>query len=751
MHLTEFYKNNRDKWWGLPLVLPLLLLPVARSANTFSRIDGGIVSLYYLPLALLLTLMLFFGWEAVPGILLGIWLIISQGMTVPETIGITFHFLIPVILSWGGYRVFVPRRHFVSYGSARLMPQRLFWQVFFPATLFQLLLLFSVFFDVLPARISLAGAGPLTLHSLINYQSMLVGCLTGVPLCYLVIRIIRNPRYLRSFISQMRLQIDAKVTRIEMIIWSATLLIIMGLLFIPAANAASIFTTNYTLSLLLPVMLWGSMRFGYRLMSLVWTLVLIVSIHFFYRYMPVYPSYSNQLAITSSSYLVFSFIVVYMAMLATQQRNSHARVKRMAFIDPVVQMPNLWALSRKLAATPWSVLCFLRIPELEVLGRHYGMMVRIQYKQNLGKWLEPELYEGESIYQLSGHDLVIRLNTESHEARIATIDALIKKFRFVWDGMPLQPNVGVSYCHVRSPVMQLPMLLGELSTMANASLITGSPENLQHRNAAHLQQRLKDKIAMMNRLQLALEHDKFSLMVQPIVGIRGDSYHEVLLRLRGDSDQLIPPEQFLPVAHEFGLSSRIDLWVLENTLSFMNRHRERLPGLRLSVNISPSSACGSQFPKAVADLLKRHNIQGWQLIFEITESQSLSHPDQAMQNMEQLQGLGCRIAIDDFGTGYASYARLKKVSADILKIDGSFIQNLLSSSLDYQIVSSICHLARMKNMQVVAEYVETEAIREAALGLGIDYLQGFYIGKPEPLEGLAAGHREPLNSGRDLW
>lgn len=751
MHLTEFYKKNRDKWWGLPLVLPLMLLPVARSANTFTRIDGGIVSLYYLPLAFLLTMMLFFGWEALPGIVLGIWLVIGQGMNVPETIGITFHFLIPIILSWGGYRVFVPRRHSVAYGCTRLMPQRLFWQMFFPATLFQLLLLACVFFDILPSRISLAGTGPLTLHSLINYQSILVGCLTGVPLCYLVIRIIRNPRYLRSFCSQLRLQIDPKVSKTEMALWSLILLVIIGLLFIPAANAASIFTTNYTLSLLLPVMLWGSMRFGYRLMSIVWTVVLIVSIHFYYRYLPLYPNYSNQLAITSSSYLVFSFIVVCMAMLATEQRSIHARVKRMAYIDPVVQMPNLWALSRKLSATPWSVLCFLRIPELEVLGRHYGMMVRIQYKQNLGKWLESVLREGESIYQLSGHDLVIRLNTDSHEARIADIDALIKKFRFVWDGMPLQPNVGVSYCHVRSPVQQLPMLLGELSTIANASLITGSPENLQHRNTVLLQQRLKEKVVMMNHLQLALEHNQFCLMAQPIVGIRGDSYHEVLLRLQGENGRLIAPDDFLPVAHEFGLSSRIDQWVLENTLMFMDSRRDTLPGLRLSVNISPSSACGSQFPKTVATLLKRHNIQGWQLVFEITETQSLGHPEQALQNMEQLQALGCRIAIDDFGTGYASYARLKKVSADILKIDGSFIQNLLTSSLDYQIVSSICHLARMKNMLVVAEYVETAEVREAVLALGIDYLQGFYIGKPEPLEGLAAGTNEPLPSGRDIW
>jgi len=101
-----------------------------------------------------------------------------------------------------------------------------------------------------------------------------------------------------------------------------------------------------------------------------------------------------------------------------------------------------------------------------------------------------------------------------------------------------------------------------------------------------------------------------------------------------------------------------------------------------------------------------------------------------------LQALGCRVAIDDFGTGYASYARLKTLNVDLLKIDGSFIRNLHSSSLDYQVVASICHLARMKNMQVVAECVETPEIRQAALSLGIDYLQGYEIGQPVPLASL---------------
>ena len=140
-------------------------------------------------------------------------------------------------------------------------------------------------------------------------------------------------------------------------------------------------------------------------------------------------------------------------------------------------------------------------------------------------------------------------------------------------------------------------------------------------------------------------------------------------------------------------------------------------------------------------LLRHYGVEAWQLIFEITESNSLSNIEQANHTLGQLQQMGCRVAIDDFGTGYASYARLKNVNADILKIDGSFIRNIVSNSLDYQIVASICHLARMKRMLVVAEYVETEEIRSAAIALGIDYLQGFLIGKPEPLESLAEQHQ----------
>ncbi len=736
MNILAFLKKNENRWWALPLILPVVLLPVLSIANTLTQLGDGIVALYYLPLSFLLSLMMFFGLEALPGIVLSLFIRYYPSVGMFETVAGVLHFIVPLVLSWGGYRVFAPRRNMTAYGDIRLMAQRIFWQAFCPATLFLLLFQFAVYLGVYESRQSLAGLNPLNIRTLINYQALLVSGLTGVPLSYLLIRLIRHPRYLKSLISQVRSQIDKKVTIVEFLVWAIALGGLLSLLLLPMNENSSIFTTNYTLSLLMPVMLWGAMRFGYKLVSLIWIPVLLVSIHYFYHYIPVNQGYDIQLAITSSSYLVFSFVVIYMSMLATRQRAVNKRSRRLALLDPVVHMPNLRALSRDLAKNPWSALCLLRIPELEILGRNYGVLLRIQYKQQLAQWVNGTLQPNEQVYHLTGYDMAVRLNAESHQQRIEALDEHIKQFRFVWDGMPLQPQVGVSYCYVRSPVNHLYLVLGELGVVADLSLSSNHPENLQQRGAIHLQRSLKDKVAMMSRLQKALDNDEFALLVQPVRGLRGDRYHEVLLRMPDINGLLISPDQFLPVAQEFGLSSRVDLWVLEHTLRFLAAHRETLPGQRFAINLAPSTVCRVQFPLEVSRLLAKYAIEPWQLIFEVTECSTFGSGEQALHILQQLQKMGVRIAIDDFGTGYASYARLKSVDADILKIDGSFIRNIVNNSLDYQIVASICHLARMKKMLVVAEYVETEEIRSAVHALGIDYVQGYLIGRPAPLESL---------------
>lgn len=736
MHFATWYNKHKNNWWALPLILPALMLPLSVWFNSNTLIEGGRAFLVYMPLGLITALVMIFGRAALPGIILALLIRYLENKGPMVTLLAIAHFLLPVLLSFTGYRLFVPRRHNVMFGVIKLTLQRMFWLVLFNATLFLFIYQVGLFFGWYDASLSMATENPFHPRTLINFQAVLVGTLTGMPLFYFIIRMIKNPHFVLSFWSQMRAQAQRGVTKIEVLLWIALIAFLVSLLLIPAGDSPSIFTTDYTLTLILPVMLWGAMRFGFLFVTNSWTIILIILCSGFHNYLPPDMGFQLHLAIASSCYAIFSITIYMMASVTTRQRFLHARTRRVAFTDPIAQMPNLRALKRDIARHPWSALAFLRIPELELLGRNYGVLLRIQYKQQIAEYLRQVLMTDEKVYNLSGHELVVRLNYDTHEERIEVLDQRVKQFRFVWDGMPLQPQVGISYCYIRHPITHLYLMLGELSTMADLSLTSYHPESLQQQGSNQVQNAVKNKVAMMNRLQVALDCGHFMLMAQRIQGMRGDSYHEILLRMKGDNGELFTPDSFLPVAHEFGLSSRIDRWVLDSTLQFMDKYRERLPGCRFAINLTPASVSRNQFPQEVKKLLEQYSIEPWQIIFEVTESNSLTNLAQANMTLTALQRMGCRVAIDDFGTGYASYARLKDVSADILKIDGSFIRSVLTSSLDYQIVESICQLARMKKMQIVAEYVENEALRDAVERLGIDYMQGYLIGAPQPLTSL---------------
>ena len=206
MKLNKKYIQNRDKWWGLPLILPSLLQPLVTYANTYAHVGSGEVVLFYLPLALMMSLMLFFGWAALPGIVLSILLRKLPLVGLSETLTIITHYLVAIVLSWGGYRVFTPRRNNVSHGVPHLVFPRIFWQVFFSATLFLVLFQFAGFVGIYKNRVSMMGVTPFNINALINYQALLVGNLIGIPLFYFIIRAIRNPLHLRGYYDQLKRQ-----------------------------------------------------------------------------------------------------------------------------------------------------------------------------------------------------------------------------------------------------------------------------------------------------------------------------------------------------------------------------------------------------------------------------------------------------------------------------------------------------------------------------------------------------------------
>ncbi|MEW7312180.1 EAL domain-containing protein [Buttiauxella gaviniae] len=736
MKFSSLYNKYKDKWWGLPLILPSILYPITEHMSAYVVVDGFEISFYYLNMALLTAFTMIYGFKAIPGVMACIFFRVFPDRGLEPAFMSIMHYFTSAAISCAAYYYFTGKRGRASFGRHSLTWHRIVWLVFINATLFLNYFQAVLYLGMFGGYSQMMYVNPFTTSTLINYQAMLVGNMTGLPMFYLVIRSIRTPTFLIKYFNKTRNQVAEDLRIPEVICFLGAITLLTVLMVWPRSHTLTLMNSVYTLTLLLPVMIWGTLRLGHAAISMIWWVVLIVLCNNFQSYIPEEADYKLHIAVATSSFAAFSITIILMAINISRQRVLNIKTKRLMSVDPVVHLPNLLALNADLNKNTISVLCQLYMPELELLGRHYGLLMQIEYKQQLAHFLQPVLNSDELIYSSSAHDLIVRLCPTNAEKRISELHNRAKKFRFIRDGVKLYPQIGCSYCIINYPVGHLYLLIGELRALAEISLTTNLPVDMRKQSSRKVQNQVKSKVDMMHQLQRALELDRFELMVQPIESKNGDRYHEVLLRMRGNNDELIFPNTFLPLANEFGMSSSIDIWVLHNTMKFMDENRLSQPDRRFAINLTPASICREDMAHLIKNLLILHGISPEQIILEVTETDELTNNEQAAKTLDALQRLGCKIAIDDFGTGYASYARLKNMQADILKIDGSFVHNILSSEMDYKIVESICELARMKNMTLVAEFVETEDIRHALFRMGIDYVQGYLIGKPAPIENL---------------
>lgn len=741
MGILTFWNNLRDRWWGQPTVLSLLLLPVAGWLSPRLMLPDGKVYLIYLPLVVCFSLLMVYDWRALPGIVLAVLIRYSDRSGIGVDVIMTLIYLGSVSICWWGYRFQSQRRWCAGFTELKLGKYRLIWLVMMPPILFIFGLQIIIGLDLLPDELGMLSGTGNNLHALINFQAVLIGCLSSMPLFYFALRIIKKPKFARVLWGRVRREMAPSVKKGELQLWFLVLVVLVVVLAYHTADTNAMQVPDYSLTLLLPVMLYSAMRFGYQFNSIIWAATLLV---LFFNY-PGYVQWNNllhNLTMISSMMLAFTLSILLASAVHTRQRMDHAKAQNASLKDPVIGLPNLRALKRDLAKVPRSTLCFLRISELDLLSRNYGMQLRIRFKQKLAGTLRTVLEEGEDVYHLPGYDLVMRLNGNDSEAKVAKIQGTLEKFRLVWNGLPIHPPLGISYCGVYSEVEHLHLLLGELSSLAEMSLTSGRPENMQNDHHA-AQDEIKRKVALLHWVQRSLDNDGFMLMAQPIVGVRGDVYHEILLRMLDGEGNIVPPNEFLPVVHEFGLAYQLDMWVLRQTLKFMDAHRQVMPSSRFAVNLSPSSLCRPSLCQDVRTALEQYQIEPYQLVLEVTESHLVQDVKYAKSSLKELRQLGCRIALDDFGTGYATYDRLKELHVDILKIDGSFVRDMLTSKVDYQIISSICKVALMRRLSIVAEYVESAEQRDALKSLGVDYMQGYFIGQPQPLVSLVAPEALP--------
>jgi EAL domain-containing protein (putative c-di-GMP-specific phosphodiesterase class I) len=246
-------------------------------------------------------------------------------------------------------------------------------------------------------------------------------------------------------------------------------------------------------------------------------------------------------------------------------------------------------------------------------------------------------------------------------------------------------------------------------------------------------------IIVVQALHEALAADRFALFAQPILPLGAEHTEprfEFLLRMINENSELLPPEKFLSAAERYQLLPAIDRWVIKNSLAVLAGQASSLAGraMRFSINISGASIACEEFLEFLEGSIADSGLSPEILCFELTETSAVSNLARANKLMQRLGKLGCTFALDDFGTGLSSLAYLKALPVSVLKIDGAFVRDAGTNQRTESMVRASAQLARTKGMETVAEYVETDDLRTRMAALGVDYGQGFAIGRPVPID-----------------
>ncbi len=356
--------------------------------------------------------------------------------------------------------------------------------------------------------------------------------------------------------------------------------------------------------------------------------------------------------------------------------------------------------------------------------------------------------------RIRGSDILARLGGDEFAALLQTcpldqglriangIREVVRDFRFAWEGKSF--TVGASIGLV--PIDAASGDLNEVLTAADACCYEAKNKG-RDRVQVHRRQQVAIREGgepqMITRLSQAFEHGDFVLYqqyIQPLKEAVSSPHFEVLVRMRGDDGELLPPMAFIRAAERYNLLTAIDRLVITELLQVLSA-RERASGAQIapqagmySVNLSGASINDSSFSDFLRRQLARYPVAPSLLCFEVTETTAISNLTKAAELMHEVKNMGCRFALDDFGIGMSSFAYLKYLPVDFLKIDGTFVRDMAADEMDCAIVEAINRIAHILGMQTVAEIVEDQATLDRLRLLGVDYAQGFHIARPEPLQ-----------------
>jgi diguanylate cyclase (GGDEF)-like protein len=384
-------------------------------------------------------------------------------------------------------------------------------------------------------------------------------------------------------------------------------------------------------------------------------------------------------------------------------------------------------------------LLYLDIDQFKIVNDTCGHLAGDELLKQVTSLMQAQLRTNDTLARVGGDEFALLLEgclTEPAQRLADVLRQRVHDFHFMWKEESFQLGLSIGLVTFGNGSQTLPDIL----RMADAAcyLAKDKGRNRIQVYAADdmgIAQR-HGEMGWVGRIQKALEEQRFVLYSQKILALASNpeagEHYEVLLRMQDEAGKLIPPMAFIPAAERYGLMPQLDRWVITTAFAQYNRrHPMNGPLGTCSVNISGASICDESFYEFVVEQFNLYKVPPLGICFELTETSAIANLAEAAVLIFKLKELGCRFSLDDFGSGMSSFAYLKHLPVDYLKIDGGFVKDMIEDSIDHAMVEAINHIGHVMEIETIAEFVENGVVLEALRRIGVDYAQGYGIEKPQ--------------------
>ncbi|MCC8999035.1 MAG: EAL domain-containing protein, partial [Candidatus Contendobacter sp.] len=389
-------------------------------------------------------------------------------------------------------------------------------------------------------------------------------------------------------------------------------------------------------------------------------------------------------------------------------------------------------------------LFYLDLDQFKVINDTCGHLAGDDLLRQLARVLQVRVRKQDILARLGGDEFGVLMEYCPLQDALRVANSLcqaVSDFRFTWDGKTFRLGVSIGVVAINAASDNFSGVLSAADSACYAAKDAG-------RNRVHLYTeddadlaRRQGEMQWVARINQALEENRFQLAFQPIVPVLGASkghHYELLLRMEGESGQILMPGAFLPAAERYHLAAKLDQWVVSTALDWLSGNPHHLDHLALcAINLSGHSLGDEYLLDYLVDRLARQPLLARKLCFEVTETAAIANLGSALHFIQTLKDIGCRFALDDFGSGLSSFAYLKQLPVDFFKIDGMFVEDIASDPVSLAMVNSINDIGHVMGMETIAEFVKDDHILTKLRTIGVNYAQGYGIGKPRPLTDLA--------------